>query len=482
MWNRTHPLSRRDLLRQTGLGFGSLALAGLLDADRARAAAALGEERAGLNLRPKEPHFKPRARAVIQLMQNGGPSQMDLFDPKPELQKRHGQKHVEEVETLQKGSESMELMGSPFEFFRAGQCGMDFSTPVRSISSIADEITMIRSMHTEHNNHSEALIMFQTGKIFSGRPTTGAWISYALGTENQNLPAYIVLRDPEGYNTNGALNWDNGWLPALYRGTEFASKGDPVLNLQPKSPLPSNSQEDRLDLLAKLNERHRLAHPDDTSLEARIRNYELAAHMQLAAGDALDLSKESSATKKMYGLEDPVTAGYGLRCLMARRLVEQGVRFVQVFPPLKPSFQPWDNHSDLEEGVTSIAGATDLPSAALVKDLKARGLLDEVIVMWAGEFGRLPVSQKGTGRDHNRNAFSLWMAGGGFKAGYTHGATDELGYRAVEGKVSVPDLHATMLHALGLDHQRLVFQHHGREESLTDVALTGARVNKDLLS
>jgi uncharacterized protein (DUF1501 family) len=255
-----------------------------------------------------------------------------------------------------------------------------------------------------------------------------------------------------------------------------------VLNLQPKSPLPSNSQEDRLDLLAKLNERHRLAHPDDTSLEARIRNYELAAHMQLAAGDALDLSKESSATKKMYGLEDPVTAGYGLRCLMARRLVEQGVRFVQVFPPLKPSFQPWDNHSDLEEGVTSIAGATDLPSAALVKDLKARGLLDEVIVMWAGEFGRLPVSQKGTGRDHNRNAFSLWMAGGGFKAGYTHGATDELGYRAVEGKVSVPDLHATMLHALGLDHQRLVFQHHGREESLTDVALTGARVNKDLLS
>jgi hypothetical protein len=341
---------------------------------------------------------------------------------------------------------------------------------------------MIRSMHTEHNNHSEALIMFQTGKIFSGRPTAGAWVSYALGTENQNLPAFVVLRDPEGYNTNGALNWDNGWLPALYRGTEFASTGDPVLNLQPASALPEHSQEDRLDLLAKLNERHRLAHPHDTSLDARIRNYELAARMQLAAGDALDLSKESAATRRMYGLDDPATASYGLRCLMARRLVEQGVRFIQVFPPLRPSFQPWDSHSNLKEGVSEIARATDLPSAALVKDLKARGLLDEVIVMWAGEFGRLPVSQKGTGRDHNRNAFSLWLAGGGFKAGVTHGSTDELGYRAVEDKVSVPDLHATMLHSLGLDHERLAFEHHGRQESLTDVALTDARVVKELLA
>ena len=474
-------LSRRDLLRQTGLGFGSLALAAMLDAERARAGS-VQPERKGFDLTPKAPHFKPRARAVIQLMQNGGPSQMDLFDPKPELQKRHGMKHSEQVETLQLGSESMELMGSPFEFFKAGRCGMDFSTPVKNMSAIADDITMIRSMHTEHNNHSEALIMFQTGKIFSGRPTTGAWISYALGTENQNLPAYIVLRDPEGYNTNGALNWDNGWLPALYRGTELASKGAPVLNLQPAVALPQNSQDDRLDLLAKLNERHRLEHPENTSLEARIRNYELAARMQLAADDALDLSKESEATKKLYGLDDPATAGYGIRCLMARRLVEQGVRFIQVFPPIRPSIQPWDNHSDLEDGIGKIAAATDLPSAALVKDLKARGLLDEVIVMWAGEFGRLPVSQKGTGRDHNRNAFTLWMSGGGFRSGYTHGVTDELGYRAVEDPVSVPDLHATMLKALGLDHERLTFEYHGRLESLTDEALTGARVVEELLA
>ena len=275
--------------------------------------------------------------------------------------------------------------------------------------------------------------------------------------------------------------WDNGWLPALYRGTEFSTKGTPVLNLKPAMPAPKGSQDDRLDVLAALNQRHRTRYPEDTSLDARIRNYELAARMQLAAGEVLDLEKESEATKKLYGLDNPLTAPYGVRCLMARRLVEAGVRFVQVFPPVRPSIQPWDNHSNLTDELPKICSYTDLGSAALVKDLKERGLLDETVVMWAGEFGRLPISQKGTGRDHNRFGFSLWMSGGGFKKGYIHGATDDIGYRAVENRVSVPELHATVFNQLGLDHKRVTYRHHGRDESLTDPPVTHAEIVPALL-
>jgi hypothetical protein len=474
MSRRDEFLSRRELLQRSGLGFGSLALAWMFQQEQARAATT--GRAVSFDLTPKQPHFQPKAKAVIQLMQNGGPSQMDLLDPKPLLTKLHGKKHAEKLETLQEGSAENVLMGSPYKFERRGACGMDVSELLPHTATIVDEITLIRSMYTEHNNHSEALVMLQTGKIFPGRPTTGAWISYALGTENQNLPAFVVLRDPEGYNTNGSLVWDNGWLPALYRGTEFSTKGTPVLNLKPAMPAPKGSQDDRLDALAALNERHRSRYPEDTSLDARIRNYELAARMQLAAGGVLDLAKESETTKKMYGLEDPVTAGYGIRCLMARRLVEAGVRFVQVFPPVRPSIQPWDNHSNLTDELPKICSYTDLGGTALVKDLKQRGLSDEVVVMWAGEFGRLPISQKGTGRDHNRFGFSLWMAGGGFKKGYIHGATDDIGYRAVENKVSVPELHATLFHQLGLDHNRVTFKYHGREESLTDTPVTHAEV------
>ncbi|HTM48874.1 MAG TPA: DUF1501 domain-containing protein [Bryobacteraceae bacterium] len=472
--------SRRELLARTGLGFGTMALSWMLEQQGLLGATA--GEPVSFDTRPKSPHFAPKAKAVIQLMQNGGPSQMDLFDPKPELNKRSGQKHQEKLETLQGGSADNKLMGSPFKFGRYGQCGMELSELLPHTASIADEICLVRSMHSEHNNHSEALIMFQTGKIFPGRPTTGAWVSYALGTENQNLPAFVVLRDPDGYNTNGALVWDNGWLPALYRGTEFSSKGSPVLDLKPAVPGPKGSQEDRLNFLAKLNERHRERYPEDTSLDARIKNYELAARMQMAASGALDLSMESEATKKLYGLDNPETASYSTRCLMARRLVEAGVRFVQVFPGVKPSIQPWDHHSNLEEGLKQVCGMIDLGSAALIKDLKSRGLLDDVIVMWSGEFGRLPISQKGTGRDHNRHAFSLWMAGGGFRKGYIHGTTDEIGYRAAENAVSVPELHATVLNQLGLDHKRLTFRHHGREESLTDYPVTHAEPARKLLA
>jgi hypothetical protein len=467
-------LSRRDLLRLSGLGLGSLALAHLVHQEKLLAAPS-----ADIVARP--PHDAPRARAVIMLVQNGGPSQMDLFDPKPDLKKHEGQVYGTRVEMFQKGSEANELLATPFKFHRRGRCGMELSEVIPHIGSVADDFCLVRSMVSEHNNHTEALVLLNTGKIFPGRPALGSWISYALGTENQNLPAYIVLRDPQGYNTSGTLLWQNGWLPAMYRGTEVSTQGTPILNLRPTAPVRETVQRDKLDLLARLNEEHRRLYPEESELEARIRNYELAARMQLAAGKLLDLSGETDETQKLYGLDNPVTAGYGLRLLMARRLVENGVRFVQVFPPVKPQFQPWDAHSNVKTENEAICAKTDLPSAGLIKDLKRRGLLDETIVLWSGEFGRLPVSQNGQGRDHNRNAFSLIVAGGGFKSGHVHGTTDDVGYKAAEGRVTVPDLHATILHQLGLDHERLSFRHHGSDETLTDARVTEARVVREIL-
>jgi hypothetical protein len=415
------------------------------------------------------------------LVQNGGPSQMDLFDPKPDLTRFEGRTHGERVEMFQRGSEQNRLLGTPFRFHRRGRCGMELSEAIPHLGAVADDFCLVRSMHTEHNNHTEGLVMLNTGKIFPGRPALGSWVSYALGTENQNLPAYVVLRDPEGYNTSGTLLWQSGWMPALYRGTELSTQGAPVLNLNPERPVPAAVRREDLRFLARLNEEHRRGYPHESELEARIRNYELAARMQLAAGGLLDLSRESVATRRLYGLDDSLTAGYGLRCLMARRLVESGVRFVQVFPPVRPQFQPWDAHADVRRENLEICGRTDLPSAGLIRDLKARGLLDSTVVLWSGEFGRLPVSQNGRGRDHNRNAFSLILAGGGFKAGHVHGATDEVGYRAAVDRVSVPDLHATLLHQLGLNHERLTYRHHGSDESLTDARVTQARVVRELL-
>jgi hypothetical protein len=414
---------------------------------------------------------------MVHFMQNGGPSQMDLFERKPELQKRGGQPIPSSVETYERGN-TEKILASPFQFHRRGQCGMELSEVMPHLGTIADDIALVRSMYTEHNNHTEALVMMSTGKLFQGRPTVGAWVSYALGTENQNLPAYIVLRDPAGYNTSGKLVWSAGWLPALYQGTEFSSQGTPVLNLQPAVPQPAQTRRACLDFLAKLNEEHRRNYPRETELEARIQNYELAARMQLKAAAVLDLSHETAATRKLYGLDNPVTAAYGTRCLMARRLIEAGVRFVQVFPPVG---QPWDSHTDSKTELEKICGVTDLPVAGFIKDLKARGLLASTIVLWTGEFGRLPVSQGTKGRDHNRNAFSLWLAGGGFKGGHVHGATDDFGYRAAIDRVSVPDLHATLLHQLGLDHRKLKYLHKGQEETLTDARVSRARVVAEVL-
>ena len=415
------PVSRRQMLELTGMGLGSLALSSLLQHDGLLAAPSKQDNHLAFNLLEKQPHFQPRAKAVLLLMQNGGPSQMDLFDPKPVLQKYSGKRHQEalkdstKVEMFGQGNESNTLLASPFKFQCYGECGMEFSEVIPSIARLADELCVVRSMHTGHANHTEALIMFTSGKIFQGRPSFGAWISYALGTENQNLPAYIVLRDPAGYNTSGTLTWNHGWLPALYGGTEFSSQGSPVLNLKPWRQLPVGVQRENLAFLQKLNRRQQREDPRGSDQETRIQNYELAARMQLAASDIVDVSNETAATQKLYGLDRPATKKYGLRCLMARKLIEAGVRFVQVHPGVG---QPWDQHNDLYGGLKSVCEAQDLPTAGLIRDLKQRGLLDDTIVLWSGEFGRLPISQAGTGRDHNRNAFSLFLAGGGFRQDY----------------------------------------------------------------
>ena len=413
------------------------------------------------------------------MMQNGGPSQMDLFDPKPLLQKRSGKAHSIKVEMFQPGSEQNVLLGSPFKFRKYGRSGLEFSDAVPHMGKMADQWCVIRSMHSGHNNHTEALVMFMTGKQFQGRPSFGSWISYGLGSENQNLPSYIVLRDPAGYNTSGTLVWSSGWLPSIYSGTEVSSQGTPVLNLQSAIKQPPGVQARGLRFLSRLNRIHQRRYPSESKLEARIQNYELAARMQLEATKVLDIGKETAATKKLYGLDNPQTRKYGLRCLLARKLVESGVRFVQIHP--KP-FQPWDSHASTKKTLAGICGNTDLPTAGLIHDLRQRGLLDETIVVWSGEFGRLPVSQNGTGRDHNRNAFSVLVAGGGFKSGIAYGNTDEVGYKAAEKRVSVSDLHATILHQLGLDHEALVYGHAGREETLTDSSLTNATVVKGVLA
>ena len=476
-------LSRREMLQMSGLGLGTLAATYLRGLDLAHGSTNHAAHLAGMNSQSQSAQFPAKAKSVIMLVQNGGPGQMDLFDEKPMLKKFDGTVHTEKVEQFQPGSESNKLLNSPFPFQEYGQCGMRMANILPHIGTVADELCLVRSMASFHNNHTEALVALNTGKIFPGRPALGSWITYALGSANQNLPAYIVLRDPNGYNTSGTLLWQNSWLPAMFRGTEISTSGTPVLNLKSESPPPAEVQADNLRVLAQLNRAHQEKFPHESALEARIQNYELAARMQMAAGELLDLSNESAATRKMYGLDDKPTDRYGLRCLMARRMVEAGVRFVQVFPDLLGgNTQVWDSHANVKSENEACFAFADKPSAALITDLKQRGLLEDTIVIWSGEFGRLPISQNGTGRDHNRNAFSLLLAGGGFKSGHIHGATDDFGYRAVEDRVTVNDLHATLLHQLGLDHNRLTFTHHGRPETLTDAVVTNAHVVKKIIA
>ena len=468
-FNDFSSVSRRAFLSRYAGGIGSLALAHLLCGQTQTARAEDTGESSAL---------PGKAKSVICLFQHGGPSQMDLFDRKPALEKWNGKPYPGGDLEIHFDKQAGNVLGSPFKFQRHGECGMELCELLPHTGSIADDITLVRSMSTESVDHESALRLIHTGKFLAGMPSWGSWVIYGLGTENRNLPAYVVLSDPAGLPVDGERNWSSGWLPAAYQGTMFRSGGSPVLNLKSPDGVTPGSRRNQLQFLQELNEKHLSRHPENSELTARIANFETAARMQTAVPKVLDLSQETKATRAMYGLDNTVTADYGTRCLMARRLVEQGVRFVQIF--LKS--QPWDTHSRNAESLKGLCARTDQPSAALVKDLKQRGLLDSTIVLWTGEFGRLPVSQGTDGRDHNRHGFSLWLAGGGFKPGYAHGATDDFGYKSVHNVVTVHDLHATLLHALGIDHHQLTYPHDGRDASLSDAEVTKAKVAKGLLA
>jgi hypothetical protein len=456
-------VARRLFLSQFAGSLGGLALAHLLGGGAAGQAAEPGATAATL---------KPRAKNVICLFQHGGPSQMDLFDPKPALNKYHGQPYPGGDLEVHFANQKGNVLGSPFQFRRCGQSGMELCELLPHTAKVADELTLVRSMNTESVDHESALRLIHGGKFLAGMPTWGAWVTYALGSENRNLPAYVVLGDPGGLPVDGERNWTSGWLPAVYQGTMFRSGKSPVLHLHTPERLSAQGRQNQLQYLHRLNQAHLERYPENSELAARLANFETAARMQTAVPAVLDISGETAETRSLYGLDDPATSEYGSRCLLARRLVEQGVRFVQIFL----SSQPWDTHSKNAESLRGLCGRTDQPSAALVQDLKRRGLLDSTIVMWTGEFGRLPISQGSDGRDHNRRGFSLWLAGGGFKSGYVHGSTDDFAYEAVENVVTVHDLHATLLTALGLDHKRLAHPHEGRLSSLTDADVTKAKI------
>ncbi|MBX9787453.1 MAG: DUF1501 domain-containing protein [Pirellulales bacterium] len=477
--------NRRAFLNRSAGCVGGLALASLLareQAGSARAAHASGSaarhplpgDAARVAIAPGQP--EPKAKAVICLFQFGGPSQMDLFDPKPELTRLNGQPHPGKLD-VHFVSQAGNLLASPFKFSPNGHSGIELSEAIPYTAGIADEITLIRSMHTFTVDHEAGLRLIHNGKNQLGRPSCGAWLSYALGAETENLPAYVVLADPGGLPIDGVRNWSSGFLPAEHQGTPFRAGPSPVLNVRTPEGVGQAARRGQLEFLDRLNGLHRERYPENTELSARIANFEMAARMQTAVPEVLDFADESEETRKLYGLDRPETEEYGRRCLLARRLVERGVRYVEIIL----SGQPWDTHKNNARQLQNVAGGIDQPSAALVRDLKRRGLLDSTVVWWTGEFGRLPISQGPDGRDHNGQGFSCWLAGGGFRPGYVHGATDEFGYKAVDDVVSVHDLHATLLYSLGLDHQRLTYPNDGRDDSLTDVVVSGAKPELRLL-
>ena len=459
--------SRRNFLRRTGSGLGTLALAGLLGEGNAAADAVNP-------LSPRVAHMPARAKSVIWLFMNGGPSQVDTWNYRPELERHSGQ----ELPGFDKNTgfftdQVGPLMKSPFKFAQHGQSGAWASEIFPNLSRHVDDMAFIHSCHTETNNHSPALFEINTGMSRMGFPCVGSWVTYGLGTENQDLPAFVVMYDTlgRGIPKGHASNWGSGFLPGVYQGTALNGQGSPIDNLARPPQITDRRQRAQLDLMAKLNGRHLDAHPGEAALAARIESFELAYRMQMAAPEALDVDRESDATKALYGLDDPRCTHYARQCLTARRLVERGVRFVQIYSGGMENERSWDGHQDIAKNHGGFAGETDKPIAALLADLKARGLLDSTLVIWNGEFGRLPIVQKGgTGRDHNPHAFTTWMAGGGVKAGVSHGQTDEFGHKAVADRVSVNDLHATILHLLGFDHTRLTYRFNGRDYRLTDVA------------
>jgi hypothetical protein len=467
---RNQPTSRRELLRAATFGVGSVALEWLLRGERATAAPPRPElAPRTFDTLPKQPPRPPRATAMISLFMQGGPSAVDLCDPKPLLNKHHGEKFAGEIKYDNAAEASAKILGCPWKFQRHGECGMELSELLPHLGEIADDITLIRSMRTGVNNHGQSIDALNTGRPISYRPSLGSWMTYGLGAESRDLPAFVVLTDPDGLPVLGVQNWANGWLPSLYQGTVVRPREPRILNLDPSVLHRGRPQEAYLELLGEMNREHLARHPGESDLEARIASYELAARMQSAAKEAVDISQETAATHSLYGLDDPATRDYGTRCLIARRLVERGVRFVQLYT----RYQFWDHHGSIRTALPAACRKTDKPSAALVRDLKQRGLLDTTLVHWGGEMGRLPVIQNDTGpdkvgRDHNTYGFSMWLAGGGVKAGTIHGETDEWGHRAVKDVVTHSDYHATLLHLFGLDHNQLTFVKNLRPQSLVD--------------
>ncbi|GAB5441149.1 MAG: DUF1501 domain-containing protein [Fuerstiella sp.] len=418
---------------------------------------------------PKTPTGEGSAKAMISLWMQGGPSHHDLFDPKPEMQRYDGQPFPGEIKYDNAAQASSRVFASPWKFRPRGQCGMELSDLLPHTSEIADDICLIRSMCTGVNNHGQSIRALQTGRIVEGRPTLGSWLTYGLGCDADNLPAFMALIDPGQLPVLGVENWSNGWLPSIYQGTVVRPTEPRILDLTPPEHLKGKPQRRALEFLEQLNARHLADRPEYLDLQARIASYQLAAKMQTAATEALDLSQETKATQDLYGLHDKATADYGSRCLIARRLIERGVRFVQVYT----ANQFWDSHGSIIPNLPKACQKVDRPSAALVKDLKQRGLLDSTVVHWGGEMGRLPVIQNDAGRskigrDHNTYGFSMWVAGGGFKAGHVHGSTDEWGHKAVTDVVNHFDYHATLLHLFGLQHDQLIFRRSNRDQTLTD--------------
>ena len=426
------------------------------------------------------PEFAPRAKSVIFLFMYGGPSQVDTFDPKPALDRWNGKA----IPTFRKedafnAATKATAMRSPYTFAKHGQSGLDICEKFPHLARHADELCVIRSLHADSNNHGPALFQMNSGFVQSGHPSMGSWVTYGLGSENENLPGYVVLTDRNGAPVNGAMNWSNGFMPATYQGVPFQTAGSPILYLKRPEGVTVAQQRRRLDLIRKWNERYSAANPAESALAARVAAYELAWRMQSQAPAAVDISRETKATRAKYGLNHKTTEFFGRNCLLARRLVERGVRFVQVYSGGNQGPTAWDAHGKLKENHDRQCAQTDQPIAALLTDLKQRGLLDTTLVVWGGEFGRLPTHQGSDGRDHNSSGFTMWLADGGVRGGLAYGATDEFGYAAVENKVHVHDLHATILHLLGINHEQLTYRHLGSNFRLTDVE---GHVVKQILS
>ena len=454
------------MLQRCGMGMGSLGLWSLLQQEGLAGQSTLA---------PKYPHFAPKAKSVIWIFTNGGPSQVDTWDYKPTLAKRDGQT-LEGFDRFTGffANSVGGLMKSPFEFKQHGQCGKHISSIFPHLAMHADRMAFIHSGHTESNNHSPALFMMNCGLPRMGYPCVGSWVTYGLGSNSDSLPAFVVMSDPKGRGLpkGHAANWGAGFLPSVYQGTHFRPTGDAIDNLYRPKEMNPDQQRRQLDLLRHLNQKHLDANPYEEELAARIESFELAYRMQSAAPEALAVDQEPEYVKKLYGLDDDKCKHIASQCLTARRMVERGVRFVQIYSGGMENQRSWDGHNDIKGNHSQFAAETDKPVAGLITDLAQRGLLNETLIVWGGEFGRLPVAQKGSkpGRDHNPHAFTNWMVGGGIKGGVNYGETDEIGHKAAVNKVTVNDLHATILHLLGMDHERLTYRYNGRDFRLTDVA------------